>query len=236
MLPGVVLSWGPFLAVRGFAFAGALVAMATIWLLARAGGRISTMELLLAGVTMGVIFHALILVVRYFAHPNLLVAMDQWMMGRLTMCSWVDVAVTALLLVPALGGLMRLARGLDQISFGEDLALGRGVNVARLQIQAFVLGSLAVGAVVAMAGPIAFVGLIVPHSVRRLVGPDHRLLLPCTALAGGGFLVLCDALARSVLKPTELPVGVITALLGGPFFIYLLILGRRRGTIWGSEQ
>jgi iron complex transport system permease protein len=236
LLPGVELRWGAFSAVQGFAFVGALLAMGLIWWLARAGGRVSTLELLLAGVTMGVIFHALILVVRYFAHPNLVVAMDHWMMGRLSTGSWRDVALTAGLLAPSLGALLLLARGLDQISFGEDLAAGRGVDVARLQKLAFLFGSLAVGAVVAMAGPIAFVGLIVPHSVRRLVGPDHRLLLPCTALAGAGFLVLCDALARSILSPNEMPVGVITALLGGPFFIYLLIRGRHTGTMWGSES
>jgi iron complex transport system permease protein len=89
--------------------------------------------------------------------------------------------------------------------------------------------------VVAVTGPIGFVGLIVPHTVRRIVGPDHRLLLPCTLFAGGGFLVLCDTFARTVIAPTELPVGIVTSLLGGPFFIYLLIKGRRSGKLWGGQ-
>jgi iron complex transport system permease protein len=128
-----------------------------------------------------------------------------------------------------------LGRGLDQISFGEEMAMGRGVNVDRLQKLAFLGGSLATASVVAITGPIGFVGLIIPHIVRRHVGPHHRLLLPCAFFAAGGFLVLCDTLARILIAPTELPVGIITALLGGPFFIYLLIQGRRTGKMWGGE-
>lgn len=235
-LPAFAFTWGPLTYVQVSAFAGALLAVAMIYWLARSGGRVTTLELLLAGVTLGMIFSALILVVRYLAHPNLLVAMDRWMMGGLATDGWRDVWLTLPLLVPALGALLLLARGLDQISFGEEMAAGRGVNVARLQRQAFLFGSLAVASVVSTSGPIGFVGLIVPHTVRRIVGPDHRLLLPCCALAGGGFLVLCDTLARSIRPATEIPVGVITALLGGPFFIYLLIHGRRSGRMWGSER
>jgi iron complex transport system permease protein len=235
-LPALAFTLGPLNYVQVAAFGGSLLAVALIYWLARAGSRVTTLELLLAGVTLGMIFSALILMVQYFASPNLLVEMNRWLIGGLTTNGWRDVGLTLPLLVPGLAALMLLARGLDQISFGEELAAGRGVNVARLQKQAFVFGSLAVAAVVSLAGPIGFVGLIVPHTVRRMIGPDHRVLLPCTALAGGGFLVLCDTFARTVLAPTELPVGIITALLGGPFFIYLLIRGRRTGKMWGSEE
>ena len=232
--PVIVFAWGPFNYVQCAAFGGAMLAVAVIYLLARIGDKVSTMDLLLAGVTMGMIFAALVLAVRYFASPTLLVGMDQWMMGGIDITNWPSLLSVLPFLVPGLVALLLMARGFDQISFGEELATGRGVNVARLQKAAFFFGSLATAAVVAVTGPIGFVGLIVPHTVRRMVGPDHRLLLPCTLFAGGGFLVFCDTFARTVIAPTELPVGIVTALLGGPFFIYLLIKGRRTGKLWGG--
>ncbi len=228
----LVFSWGPFNHVQLYSFFGSLLAMGIIYLLARTGEQVSTMELLLAGVTMGLIFSALILAVRYFAEPTMLVGMDRWMVGGLDGSGYKDVYSALPLFLPGLIWLMLMARGLDQISFGEELAAGRGVNVARLQKSAFFCGSLVTASVVAIAGPIGFVGLIVPHTVRRIVGADHRLLLPCTFLAGGSFLVVCDMIARWIIAPTELPVGIITSLLGGPFFIYLLIRGRRTGKMW----
>jgi iron complex transport system permease protein len=161
--------------------------------------------------------------------------MDRWMMGQLSASDWGAVWPVVPLLAPALIVLLALARPLDQVVMGEALAGGRGVDVARLQRLAFIFGSLAVGAVVAVAGPIGFVGLIVPHTVRRLVGPGHGLMLPCTLLAGGGFLVICDTIARTAYGAAELPVGIVTALLGGPFFIYLLVQGRRRGRMWSED-
>jgi iron complex transport system permease protein len=219
---------GPLSHVQAFACVGTLASMGLIYALARAIGRASTLEILLAGVTLETIFGALTLVARVFADPNSLVTIDRWMMGGLAINGWRDVTAAAPLLAVGLAGLLPMARGLDQLSSGEELAAARGVNVERLQKWAFVLSSVAVAAVVSITGPIGFVGLIVPHGVRRIVGPDHRLLLPCSALAGGAFLVLCDVIARVALAPAELPVGVVTALLGGPFFVYLLTRGRRR--------
>lgn len=227
VIPGIAISWGPVSLVQIFAFVGSLIAIVLIYLLARSGGRLSSNELLLAGVTMGLIFSALIMAARYFAAPNLLRDMDHWLFGQLSGATWQDVGPLATLVIPSLAGMLVLARPLDQIALGEELAGGRGVNVARLQVWAFFLGSLATGAVVAVAGPIGFVGLLVPHAVRRIVGPGHMLLLPCAMLAGGAFLIGCDTLAR--MHPAELPVGIITALLGGPFFIGLLIRARRTG-------
>ncbi|MCE5229323.1 iron ABC transporter permease [bacterium] len=229
LIPGLALSWGPIGLVQIFAFAGSLFAIVMIYMLARTGGKLSTNELLLAGVTMGLIFSALIMAARYFASPNVLRNMDIWMIGQLTGATWSDIGPLAMLVIPSIIGMLALARPLDQIALGEELAGGRGVNVARLQVGAFFLGSLATGAVVAVAGPIGFVGLLVPHAVRRIVGPGHVLLLPCVMLAGGAFLIVCDTLARSVWHAAELPVGILTALLGGPFFIGLLIRGRRTG-------
>lgn len=226
-LPWLAFHWGPFSQVQLFSFFGSSLAVFMIYLLAQGRGRISTLELLLAGVTMGSIFSALILAVRYFASPELLVSMDRWTMGGLDVTGYENVLALLPLLLPGLVILFVQARGFDQIVFGEELAQGRGVNVQRLQKLAFFGGSLATSSIVAVSGPIGFVGLIVPHAVRALVGPDHRLLLPCVFFAGGGFLILCDTFARTIIAPTELPVGIITSLLGGPFFIYLLIRMRR---------
>ncbi len=225
--PGVVLAWGPVSLVQVFAFLGSLVAIVLIYMLARSGGRLSTNDLLLAGVTLGLIFSALIMAARYFASPTLLRDMDHWLIGQLSGATWGNVGPLLTLVLPALAGMLVLARPLDQVALGEELAGGRGVNVARLQVWAFLLGSLATGAVVAVAGPIGFVGLMVPHAVRRIVGPGHVLLLPCVMLGGGAYLVACDTLAR--MNPAELPVGIVTALLGGPFFIGLLVRARRTG-------
>lgn len=227
--PWLDFSLGPFSHVQVFAFAGATAAVGLIYALARSKGRVSALELLLAGVTLAMIFSALIMAVRYFMSPDLIVGIERWTMGMVDVNGWRDVVAALPFLIVGSLVLMGLAPGLDQISFGEAMAQGRGVNVARLQLLGFLFGSLAVGAVVAVAGPIGFVGLITPHTVRRLIGPDHRLLLPCSFLAGGAFLVACDTVARSVIAPTELPVGVITALLGGPFFMYLLMRRRTAG-------
>lgn len=220
-------TFGPIPAIQLFAFGGSLLAVAMIYLLARSGGRLGMMELLLAGVTMGMIFSALILLVRYFAKPEMLVDMDRWMMGSMNIVGWGELGAAAAMLVPALAVLILLARQFDIVALGEIMASGRGVDVAQLQAWTFLAGSLATAAVVAVVGPVGFVGLIVPHTVRRIAGPDHRLLLICTLFAGGGFLVLCDTIGRSIIPPTGLPVGVITALAGGPFFIRLLMRSRR---------
>jgi iron complex transport system permease protein len=119
-----------------------------------------------------------------------------------------------------------LARPLNLISLGADAAASRGVDVERAQRLAFFSASLATGAAVSVGGPIGFVGIIVPHLVRRLVGSDHRLVLPASTFFGAAFLIACDAVARTIMAPLELPVGIITALIGGPFFLWLLI--RRR--------
>jgi iron complex transport system permease protein len=120
-------------------------------------------------------------------------------------------------------GLFALTHELNLLTCGEELAASRGVAVARVKLLLFLLTSLCVGAVVAMCGPIGFVGLIAPHICRLFIGGNHRLLLPATVLFGGLFLTLCDTVARVLIAPAEIPVGVILAVLGGPFFVWLLV-------------
>jgi iron complex transport system permease protein len=116
-----------------------------------------------------------------------------------------------------------LPRPLDLISLGADAATARGVDVVRAERAALISASLATGAAVSISGPVAFVGLVVPHLVRLLVGSDHRLVLPASALFGGAFLISCDLVARTIFSPVEIPVGIVTALIGGPFFLWLLL-------------
>ncbi|KPK62215.1 MAG: hypothetical protein AMK73_06540 [Planctomycetes bacterium SM23_32] len=223
-LPG--LNVGPFTPVQFYALLGALLNVGIIYALARR--RVySPLKLLLAGVTLGLICSALIMFVRFVADPHKLVAVDRWLMGGLDVHGYRSLAAVLPLLLPALLVLLMQANAMNQLSLGEEMAAGRGVDVARAQREAFLAGSVLTAGVVSVAGPIGFVGLIVPHVLRGLFGPDHRLLLPLCFFGGGAFLAVADTVARSTFAPSELPVGVLTAMLGGPFFLVLLMTRMR---------
>jgi iron complex transport system permease protein len=205
-------------------FAGALLAVAVVYFLASARHRgLSTNVLLLAGVTMNAFFSALILFVQYFADFAETFRMLRWLMGDLDVSSYEPLVTAVPMVAGAFAAFAWLARPLNLLSLGGDSAETRGLDVARAQRVAFVSASLATGAAVSVGGPIGFVGIVVPHMVRLMVGSDHRLVLPASALFGAAFLIGCDAVARTVLAPLELPVGVVTALIGGPFFLWLLV-------------
>ena len=210
-------------------FAGSLIAVAVVYLLATARHRgLSTDVLLLAGVTMNAFFSALILFVQYFADFAETFRILRWLMGDLDVSSYDPLLMSLPLVVTAFAAFAWLARPLNLLSLGADAAESRGLNVVRAQRVAFISASLATGAAVSVGGPVGFIGIIVPHLVRLIVGADHRIVLPSSALFGAAFLIACDAVARSVMAPLELPVGVITALIGGPFFLWLLV---RRGMV-----
>ncbi len=217
----------PVTSVQFFALAGALVNAGIVYLLARRARRISPLKLLLAGVTLGLICSALIMFVRFVSDPWKLVMVDRWLMGGLDVQGYRTVAAVLPFFLPALVLMVWEANALNQIAMGEEMAGGRGVDVGAVQREAFVAGSVLTASVVSVAGPIGFVGLIVPHAVRVVLGPDHRVLLPVSFFAGGAFLAAADTVARSAFAPSELPVGVLTAMLGGPFFL-LLLVGRAR--------
>ena len=211
-------------AVPVAAFAGSLVAVAIVYALAQARHRgLSTTVLLLAGVTMNAFFSAMILFVQYFASFADTYRTLRWLMGDLDVSSYQPILAALPTMIPAFAVFAWLARPLNLLSLGPDSAESRGLDVAKAQRAAFLSASLATGAAVSIGGPIGFVGIIIPHLVRLLVGPDHRLVLPASALFGAAFLVACDVVARTILAPVELPVGIITALIGGPFFLWLLI-------------
>jgi len=219
--------------VPGFAatfvasFAGAAVVTALIVGLAtsRHGGDSAT--LLLAGIAISLSCSALILFLQYLADFTKTFQMVRWMMGGLSVVGYREVVWAAPWVAAGSAAMLLYRRDLDLLLTGEELAASRGVDLARLRWVVLGAGAGMVGALVAVTGPIGFVGLVVPHILRRLVGHDHLWLLPACLLGGGAFLVLCDLAARVVLAPAELPVGVLTALLGGPFFLWLLLSRRR---------
>jgi iron complex transport system permease protein len=209
------------------AFVGSLVAVAIVYALAQARHRgLSTTVLLLAGVTMNAFFSAMILFVQYFASFADVYRTLRWLMGDLDVSSYEPILAALPAAVVAFAFFAWLARPLNLLSLGPDSAESRGLDVTRAQRIAFFSASLATGAAVTVGGPIGFVGIIIPHLVRLLVGPDHRLVLPAAALFGAAFLVACDVIARVIFAPVELPVGIITAMIGGPFFLWLLIKKR----------
>ena len=225
-IPGLAFAVGPLSTVQVFALAGCGATLLLIYVFARRAQGISMPMLLLAGVTIGILCGALMLLVRYLANPNLLVAMDRWVMGGLDVVGYRALGSLAPFLLPGLGLLALQVPTLNHLSLGEEMAAGHGVDVAAVHREVFLGAGLATAAVVSVTGPIGFVGLIVPHAVRRLSGFDHRVVLPASFLLGGAFLIACDALARIVVAPSEMPVGILTALIGGPIFIHILL--RRR--------
>jgi iron complex transport system permease protein len=220
---------GGFSVVFGCACVGAALASASVTLVA-GSGRASMGDVLLAGITVTVATGALSVGLQYLSDSRALVAAARWSLGQLPQVGYDGVLVLAPLVIPCWVALLACARALQTFAFGDDLAQSRGVNVPRLKRLVLGMGSLAVAACVAWCGPIAFVGLIVPHLVRRSVGPAQRRVLPLSLVTGGAFLVACDALARSISPGRELPVGVVTAALGAPGLVVLLFRSRRGAT------
>jgi len=210
-------------------FAGALGATALVVGLAlRRGQRSATSTLLLAGIAVSLSCSAIILFLQFLSDSTQTFRMVRWMMGGLAVVGYGEVLWAAPWVVGGTLLLLLLRWDLNLLLTGEEMAASRGVDLVRLRLKVLLVTSLMIGALVAVAGPIGFVGLMVPHILRRWVGYDHLYLAPACVLGGGAFLVLCDLAARTLMAPAELPVGVLTALLGGPFFLWLLVW-RRRG-------
>ena len=205
-------------------FAGAVGAISIVYALARSGGQgLSTSILLLSGVTLNSLFSAIIMFIQYLADYTESFQAVRYLMGNLDVSSYTPILWALPLLTIAAIGMFWLPRALNLLTLGPIGAAARGADVLKTQRLAFLSASLATGAAVSLGGPIGFVGIIVPHMVRLLLGADHRLVLPASAFAGAAFLVTCDVAARTLISPLELPVGVITAILGGPFFLWLLV-------------
>ena len=208
-------------------FAGAVGATALIVGLALRRQGVETPTLLLAGIAVSLSCSAIILFLQYLSDSTQTFRMVRWMMGGLAVVGYGEVLWLLPCVLAGSAALLVLRWELNLLLTGEELAASRGVDLARLRFRVLLATSLMIGALVAVAGPIGFVGLIVPHILRRFVGHDHLFLAPACLLGGGAFLALCDVVARTVMAPAELPVGILTALLGGPFFLWLLVLRSR---------
>lgn len=209
-------------------FAGSVGALGVVYALSSARRRgLSTMVLLLGGVTLQTFFSALILFVQYLADFTDTSRTVRWLMGTLDVGSYTPILAVLPVVAVAFAILATLPRALDLVSVGADAAAARGVDVVRAERLALVSASLATASAVSLAGPVGFIGLVVPHLMRLFVGSDHRLVLPASVLFGGAFLIACDLVARTVFAPIELPVGIVTALIGGPFFLWLLLRAMR---------
>ena len=216
---GVVSAW----LLPAAAFVGALAATLIVYRLALvAGGALDGRILLLAGVVVGSLCGALVAGILAVSDASQLKAATLWLMGSLGGVGWTGVLALAVYALPALAILVAEARSLNLLALGEEPALHLGADVARTKRRVYVAASLLAAASVAAAGIIGFVGLVVPHAIRLLRGHDHRALLPAAFLLGGAFLVLADTLARTLFSPLELPVGVVTAVVGVPLFAVLL--------------
>jgi iron complex transport system permease protein len=203
------------------ALAGSGVVIALVAALGRVK-RFTAFTLLLTGIALSGMCTALILLLHSLAGITRSFQIAHWLMGGIDAVEYPVLGWLAGAIALGTWWSVRQARVLNVLMLGEAWAAGRGVDCRRVTWQGFAVGAMLVGTVTAVTGPIGFVGLIVPHLLRRILGPDYRLLIPVCWLGGGAFLVVCDAISRSVLAPVEIPVGVTTALLGGPFFVWLL--------------
>jgi iron complex transport system permease protein len=223
--------------IPGYAFAalaGALLAIALVYAVARATFGFSSSTLLLAGVAISFLFTSMILAIQYIGDVTTSFRIGRWLLGGLEVVGFLPVVHVLPFAVIGIAILLAISRDLDLLVAGEESAASRGVSVTAVKKLIFAAASLMVGGVVATCGPIGFVGLVVPHIGRLILGPRHRTLAPFSVLAGGTFLVACDAVGRTIVAPIELPVGIVTALIGGPVFLAMLVQGHTRQRLRGS--
>ncbi|HEY1029090.1 MAG TPA: iron chelate uptake ABC transporter family permease subunit [Pseudomonas sp.] len=222
---GLPEAFAPYL-LSAFAFVGGLLVTALVYRLGRRDGQTSVATMLLAGIALTALAGAAIGLFTYLADDATLRTLTFWNLGSLNGASYARLWPLLLATLAVALWLPRRARALNALLLGESEARHLGFDVERLKRELVFCTALGVGAAVAAAGLIGFIGLVVPHLMRLLVGPDHRLLLPASALAGASLLLLADLVARLALAPAELPIGIVTALIGAPFFLYLLVRGR----------
>lgn len=218
----IAMRIGAGAAISAFAFAGAIGAMLLLFGFTRLRPGASNATLLLAGVAMSFLFSSLVLLLQSTNDLLDSFRLLRWLMGAFGSVGYGAALGVLPFAVLGIAALAWLTHELNLLTTGEDLAVSRGVDVAKTKIWIVVVTSLMVGAAVAICGPVGFIGMIVPHLARLILGHDHARLTPACVLLGGAFLVACDTLARMLMAPTELPVGAITALLGGPFLLWLL--------------
>ena len=224
--------FGPVFALFGFytlpvaAFFGGLCTTLLLYRIATRSGQTSVATMLLAGIALAALAGAITGVLIFVADDQQLRDLTFWGLGSLAGASWTKVLAAAPIIILSLMVVPFLSRGLNALTLGEAAAFHMGVPVQRLKNVAIVSVAAATGASVAVSGGIGFVGIVVPHVLRLVIGPDHRFLLPASALLGGTLLIFADMIARTIVPPAELPIGIITAFAGAPFFLWILLRGR----------
>lgn len=227
MLPPAIVAVTGWYLVPLAAFGGGWIAMMVLYGIATRRGRTSIPTMLLAGIALGAMVGALSGLIVYYANDNQLRDLTFWGLGSLAGSSWTKLAAAAPIIVAALLAAPFLARGLNGLALGEAAAGHIGIRVQRVKAVAILTAAAATGASVAISGGIGFVGIVVPHLLRLVIGPDHRWLLVNAALLGASVLIVADMISRTVIAPAELPIGIITAMIGGPFFMWVLLSNRR---------
>ncbi len=231
----VIVVGGPLVASLGVwvlpaaAFIGSLLATLVVYALATAGGRTAVATMLLAGIAINALAGSGTGLFVFMADDAQLRDITFWSLGSLGGATWRTLSAAAPFMLAAIFLLPQFARALNAFLLGEAEARHLGVNVETVKLAIVFVTACAVGAAVSVSGIIGFIGLVVPHLIRLVIGPDHRILLPGTVLLGASLLLLADLLARTVVAPAELPIGIVTSLVGGPFFLWLLLRFRRRG-------
>lgn len=224
---GVLAVYGEYLVIVN-AFVFSMLAMLLVYGIARLRG-VSTETVILAGVAIGFLFSALLSLIQYIAPEHeALRAVVFWLMGGLSAASWESILIVTPIIAITLILMITQAWNINILSMGEEVATSLGVNPKRILAVTMVLETLATATIIAFTGVIGFVCLISPHIARMLIGSDHRFLIPCSALIGAILLLCSDTVARLILQPAELPVGVVTSMLGVPFFLYILVSKRRQ--------
>jgi iron complex transport system permease protein len=231
----IVFEWAFFgsFTIAFAAFVTALITTLIVYSLSRSDGRTEVVTLVLMGIAVNAVAGAIIAYLVFVGDTQAREQIVFWQLGSLNGSRWEQVAVVAPLVIVGLAGVLLVARQLDFLALGERSARHLGVNVERLRLIAIVLVTLLVASGVAFAGIIAFVGLVVPHVIRMIIGPSHRYLVPASALGGALVLVIADLVARTAVSYADLPIGMLTALVGGPFFFWLLLRTRRQAGGWG---
>lgn len=214
-----------------FALSGCLMSMLLVYGITRARGGFSTAVMLLAGVIINFFFSSLVMFVQYWSNAYDAMQIMRWLMGTLAGIEAKQLTELAIIVVAGGFVIMAMAPELDLLTIGDDTAASRGVNVKRARLRCFCVASVMVGSIVSVTGPIGFVGMMAPQICRLWLGYRHKELIPAAFLLGGSFLVLCDLMARTALAPAELPIGIITAMLGAPFFLWTLFCGNRSGEL-----
>jgi iron complex transport system permease protein len=205
------------------AFIFSILTMLFVYSVSKVGGVVATGRLLLAGVVANFLYSAVVMFIQFFSTFTESLQTMRWVMGSLDIVGFDTVWKTLIFVIPGCLILLSSSKDMNLFGLGDDVASSLGVNVRRMEKKIYFATSLAAGAVISVTGPIGFVGLIIPHILRMILGVDNRIILPCSFLLGATFLTAADTVSRTIISPVEIPVGIITASIGGVFFLWLLI-------------